>query len=177
MDRLDKFSFFALVILLAGIVFLVVQEKNRPQSEGVRRNAGQSMVDVKRYFDPNLDKKISLAKKLIVTNNLKDAERVVDELIKGFPYEAHPFMLKGDIALRRQNSIAAVSAYKRAVDLNPDYLDKKAKEFQGKKIKKTVEEAFSVIEKEIEQSGSSEVLEKNKKLMYYMLRKIAGSCG
>lgn len=176
MDRLDKLSVSALVSLVVVAVFLVVQEKNRPQSESVVASSGVVEVVAKRYFDPTLDKKISLAKKLIGTNNFVDAERLVDELIEGFPYEAQPFMLKGDIALRRQDAIAAVASYRRAVDLNPDFLDKKAREFQGKKIKKTVEEAFLTIEKEVEKGGTSATLDENKKLMYYMLRKIAGSC-
>ena len=64
-----------------------------------------------------------------------------------------------------------------AVDLNPDYLDKKAPDFQGKKIKNTVNEARHLIEVELNKNSADKDLRSYRKTVYYMLRKIAGSCG
>ena len=63
-----------------------------------------------------------------------------------FPYEGELYMLKGDILVRRQQPVAAMYAYKEAIGLNPDFLDKKTRQFQGRKIKNTVEEALTAIE-------------------------------
>jgi hypothetical protein len=68
-------------------------------------------------------------------------------------------------------------AYREAVDLNPDYLDKKAPDFQGKKIKNTVNEARQLIEVELNKNSADKDIQSYRKTVYYMLRKIAGSCG
>ena len=176
MDKLDRLSACAVVVLLIWTVILVVQEAGKPAPEGQGGSgAGRSAV-VPRYLDPAFDAKMTLVKKLIAAGNVDNAANLLDEVISAYPYEALPYMLKGDVALRRQEVIAAVAEYRKAVDLNPDFLDKKSRDFQGKKIKKTVEEASSILENAGKKEGSTESLEKNKQLIYYMLRKIAGSC-
>jgi hypothetical protein len=175
MDKLDKLSAVAITVLVLWMLVLVVQEKNRPvpdqDAEIARKEAA-----ARRYFDPAYDKKITLAKKLLIANNIDSVTKIVDEMILAYPFEGMPFMLKGDIALRRQEPIAAAIEYRKAVDLNPDYLDKKAEDFQGKKIKKTVEESLSLIELALKNGDLSSEMKENKQVMYYMLRKIAGSC-
>jgi len=176
MDRLDKIAVSLMVLLLAVSFLLIARERVRPPTP--EEIAAQQAVSAgPRYIDSALVKKLDLAQKLIVGGNLNDAGPILDEIIAKTPYEARAYMLKGDIALRRQESVAAIRAYRRAVDLEPDYLDKKSKLFQGKKIKKAVEEATEKIKAAIEEQGTTPSLEADKKLMYYMLRKIAGSCG
>jgi len=98
------------------------------------------------------------------------------EILAAYPFEGIPHMLLGDIKLRRQDIIGAAIEYRKAIDLNPDFLDKKADEFQGKKIKKTVEESLTEIEAAIQNGDSSLEMREKRNIMYYMLRKIAGSC-
>ena len=86
-------------------------------------------------------------------------------------------MLKGDILMRRQQPIAAMYEYKEAISLNPDFLDKKTKSFQGKKIKVTVDEAMAAIESGLNQNPGNSQLKDDRQAVYFMKRKIAGSCG
>ncbi|MBE9519481.1 MAG: hypothetical protein IME97_00020, partial [Proteobacteria bacterium] len=88
-----------------------------------------------------------------------------------------PHMVIGDIQLRKQNLIAAMDSYRNGIDLNPDYLDKKTKVFQGKKIKAIVLEAKAIIEKDLQENPGNSDLRQKRKTVYYMLRRIAGSCG
>lgn len=173
MDRLDKFSACAIVIFLAWALVLVVQQVQDGSGTGVGLNNKQEVV---RVIDPNLNKKIDLAKNLLANNSIEQAEQLIDQLVVAYPFEGMPFLLKGDIYLYRQRPILAMLEYKKAVDLNPDFLDKNTETFQGKKIKKTVEEAFVAIEEGLDRDPENEELKQNKKILYYMLRKIAGSC-
>ncbi len=175
MDKLDKMSTGAIAVLVVWMLFLVVQEMNKPVPDQDLESARKEAA-AKRYFDPAYDKKITLAKKLLIANNIDSVTKIVDEMIVAYPFEGMPFMLKGDIALRRQEPIAAAIEYRKAVDLNPDFLDKKADDFQGKKIKKTVEESLSIIELAFKNGTSSSKTKEDRQVMYYMLRKIAGSC-
>lgn len=170
MDKLDKISALAIIALALWALALVAVQLGR---EEARPEAQQAVVRV----DPVLDKKIALTKTLLAGNNLEQAEKLLAEVIAAYPFEAMPYFLNGDVHLYRQDVVGAMLEYRKAVDLNPDYLDKKAAAFQGKKIKKTVEEARTVIESGLAAKGGDEALISARKVYYYMLRKIAGSCG
>ncbi len=86
-------------------------------------------------------------------------------------------MLLGDVLLRKQEVVKAVIEYKEAVDLNPDYLDKKTQLFQGKKLKVAVTEGLAELERDIKGHPGDEDMKKNRRIMYYLQRRIAGSCG
>lgn len=172
MDRLDKISTFAITGLVLWAVVLVVVQTG--QIEERRELPPQSAV---LRVDPALEKRIALAKTLLSDNNLGQAEKLLAELIAAYPFEAVPYLLSGDLHLHRQDPIGAMLEYRKAVDMNPDYLDKKSELFQGKKIKKTVEEARTAIESGLAAKPNEAGLIDARKVYYYMLRKIAGSCG
>lgn len=170
MDRLDTISIIAAAILTVWALFLVVFLERQPEE---RRPSDQVIVRI----DPVFDKKVTLAKTLLAGNNLEQAESLLSEMIVAYPYEAMPLFLRGDLYLHRQDSVGAMLEYRKAVDLNPDFLDKKSEHFQGKKIKRTVEEAWIVIEPGLTAKPDDDALLSARTVYYYMLRKIAGSCG
>lgn len=170
MDRLDRISILAVVLLSLWALMLVVFLERQPEE---RRQKEQHVI----RLDPVFDKKINVAKTLLAGNNLEQAEALLSEMISAYPYEAMPYFLRGDLHLHRQDAVGAMLEYRKAVDLNPDFLDKKSEQFQGKKIKKTVEEARTVIEPGLAANPDDAALISARSVYYYMLRKIAGSCG
>jgi hypothetical protein len=86
-------------------------------------------------------------------------------------------LAKGDLHLRQQDPVTVMLAYKNGIDLYPDSLDKKTKVFQGKKVKAVVLEAKAIIEKDLKSNPGNGELKQKRKTVYYMLRRIAGSCG
>jgi predicted Zn-dependent protease len=170
-DKLDKFSALAIIALVLWGLFLVTTQSREPEEQREPLRAGVQIID------PALDNKITLAKTLLAGNSIEQAEQLLAELIKAYPFEAIPYFLNGDLHLYRQDPVGAMLAYRKAVDLNPDFLDKKSPLFQGKKIKKTVEEAKALLETELAANSTDPTLLAARKEYYYMLRKIAGSCG
>ena len=145
MDRLDRFSIWAIVILLISSSALVsyhmgeaIPGKEAPQRVSVTGGAG---------INAELGNKVRVIRNLIEANNLGKAETLARELILQYPYEGEPRMLTGDIFLRKQETVKAIFEYKEAIELNPDYLDKKTPFFQGKKLKAVVREALEEIER------------------------------
>jgi len=171
MDRLDKISIVAIILLVVSASFLVVVHADDDQG---REQIVEQQV---RVFNPELDKKVRVAKDLLANNNLPKAEELAKLLVSDYPYDGAPHMVIGDIELRKQDPVAAMEAYRNAIDLNPDFLDKKTEVFQGKKIKATVLEAKAVIENGLEKGQDAGELKERRKTVYYMLRRIAGSCG
>ena len=173
MDNLDKYSAISIVslIMLSTVLFFY------QVSSGEADN--RNLTVARQYAPPNpeLAKKVQIASALIENNNLDKADALIEELVSQFPYSGSPYMMLGDLRIRQQATIEAMLAYKEAVDLNPDYLDKKAPDFQGKKIKNTVNEARHLIDVGLNKNSSDEDLRSHRKTVYYMLRKIAGSCG
>jgi tetratricopeptide (TPR) repeat protein len=170
-DRLDKFSALAIVgLILCTLLLIITQPANTDELRETQSAAVQRI-------DPALDHKVALAKTLLAANNIDQAEKLLAELIQAYPFASVPFFLNGDLRLYRQDPVGAMLEYRKAVDLNPDFLDKKSNLFQGKKVKKTVEEARAVIESGLLANDDDATLLAAKRVYYYMLRKIAGSCG
>ena len=172
MDKLDKLSILAIIILIVSASSLVAFYASGTQEHD------QSVVRQQvRVFDPELDRKVKIAKDLLNNNNLLKAEELATVLISEYPYDGAPHMVIGDIQLRRQDPLSAMDSYRNGIDLNPDYLDKKTEVFQGKKIKATVLEAKAIIDRDMKANSGNGDLRQKRKTVYYMLRRIAGSCG
>ncbi len=174
MDNLDKISGVVMVVLVAVLVVLGMDY------EGEAENSVASVAAKTAYAMGASEipaERIKVLKDLVANNNIGKAEAGVGELLEKYPYDGAPHMLMGDIRIRKQDPVAAMYSFKDAIDLNPDYVDKKAELFQGRKIKNTVEEAKEIIEKALSESEGNKKMKEAKKTMYYLLRKLAGSCG
>ncbi len=174
MDNLDRISIIILIILITamgviGMDYHGDDESNANNAAGINRNiTGISEIP---------DSRIKMLRNLVAVNNIGKAEALLEGMLKEYPYEGEPYMLMGDIMMRKQDPVAAIYAYKEAVDLNPDYVDKKAGLFQGRKIKVAIDEAKESINAAISKSPGDRKMKTAKKTMYYLLRKLAGSCG
>jgi tetratricopeptide (TPR) repeat protein len=173
MDRLDRFTIIALAVLLIGAVTVGYQFEKDQLRKGLDRTKQLAAATQAGTNDPRM----KIARELLHSGNIPKAEMLLNELLQGYPYEAELYMLLGDVKMGKLDSIGALAFYQEAIDLNPDYLDKKTPSFQGKKIKVAVEEARTEIERHLRSSPGDEQLGKAKKTMYYLLRRLAGSCG
>jgi tetratricopeptide (TPR) repeat protein len=174
MDNFDKLISGLLIVLVTCTTALIFTRKGDSQMAG---NENRQLPARQHVTHPELDNQIGLAKKILAENNLEKTAALVDLLISQFPYEGEPYFLRGDLLVRRQQPIAAMHEYRSAVELNPDFLDKKTQLFQGKKIKFTLEEARSAIETGLQQEPGNLQLKDDRKVFYYMKRKLAGGCG
>ncbi len=171
MDRLDKISAVALIVLLTwALVLIFSYQGSAPQRASAGRRA---LLQVTR--SPDLTRKIKIIKNLLAADNPRRALKLTDLLQKDYPYEGEVYILKGEVMLHLQRPIAAMRQYRQAVDLNPDFLDRNTPLFRGEQIKNTVAEAQTLIEREVKAGKAG--ADKDKKVLYYMLRKIAGGCG
>lgn len=175
LDLLDRLSLLILVLLVVAALCLIVFQ-SEPSGKTVKTARGlrQSVV----LPNPELDKKLAAATTLLNGGDPGKAGQLLDALIVEFPYEGGPHMLKGDLYLRQQQPVEAMLEFRQGVDLNPDYLDKKMKEvFQGKKVKANLEEARRAVDGGLARNPGDATLKEQRKVVYYMLRKVAGSCG
>jgi predicted Zn-dependent protease len=175
MDWFDRISIGTIAVLAVGSVVLMQGHRADRQADRTQSQRVQSAAPAaaKEEITPQL----TVVRNLIEAGDLAQAEALIQELTGKFPYEGELSMLLGDVLMRRQEPVKAMHAYKRAIELNPDYLDKKTPLFQGKKLKVAVGEAQTEIEEQLRQHPGDESLKREKKTIYYLYRKIAGSCG
>ena len=128
-------------------------------------------------LNPEARSQAEAARKLLAADNLKAAEKFIDTLIEKHPVYSEGFMLRGDLYLRKNDAIKSMQAYRQAISLNSDYLDKKTSVYQGKKIKNMVTEAQEKIKTALAANPDDSEMKKARKDVYYMLRRLAGSCG
>ena len=175
MDALDKISLGIIVILLAGSAVVVETQLREVKPD---RSIKQTLpASGSAVASQELSSASRIIRNLMEAGNLAKAETLARELVQSHPYEGESHMLLGDLYMRKQEPLKAVHEYKEAVELNPDYLDKKTPLFQGKKLKVSVGEALAEIERQVRSDPGNDALKSEKKLIYYLYRKIAGSCG
>lgn len=174
MDTIDRVSIWAIVILIISSFALITGHMGEARLERkVQQRMGITDVPVVRG---ELDSRVNLIKNLMEADNFSKAETLLKELIQQYPYAGEPHMLMGDLFMRRQEPVKAVFEYKEATDLNPDYLDKKTPLFQGKKLKTAVKEALAEIDRRIGLNPADASMRSDRKIIYYLQRRIAGSC-
>ncbi|MDA8169039.1 MAG: hypothetical protein M0Z59_04980 [Nitrospiraceae bacterium] len=172
MDWIDRASIWAITVLIIGSVALISNHTGaaRPGRSQQKARAGYAPAS------GEMDSQAKLVKDLIDSDNLDKAGSLAQEMMRKYPYNGEPHMLMGDVLMRKQDAVKAVMEYKKAVDLDPDYLDKNTPDFEGKKLQVAVNEALADIDKKIKQNPSDESLKSDRKAVYYLQRKIAGSC-
>ncbi|MBI5675392.1 MAG: hypothetical protein HZC48_06145 [Nitrospirae bacterium] len=174
MDKLDKLSLIFILIFIAAIAVVSAEHRSVPGN-----NINRSLINARNTAEATeiSDDQTKILKSMIEADNLLKAETLLNELLKKYPYDGELYMLMGDVMMRRQDTIHALYLYKEAVDLNPDYLDKKTPVFQGYKIKIAIEEAKLKINDMLSKRPDDQELKAAKKNMYYLLKKMAGACG
>ncbi len=174
MDWLDRISIIAITCLLTAAVVVTFLHRSNDAPDKTQKKASRTQITAPQFSKDDIrEKKI---RSLIESQNLEQAERLVMKLIRQYPDEGEPYMLMGDIYLRKQHVMKALYKYRYAVDRNPDYLDKNTRLFQGKKLKNVVLEGLSELKKR-GGNGNDEKIGKDRKLIYYLQRRIAGACG
>ena len=173
MDKLDRFSIFAIIVLILSSLALMTNHMGEARSILYDQKKAISDHTVVRS---EIENEVKAVKDLIEGGKLSKAEMITKELIQEHPYEGEPRIMMGDIFMRKQEPIMAVLEYKEAIDINPDYLDKQTPIFQGKKMEVAVKEALLLIETSIEKNPDDSLMKKHRKNVYYLQRRLAGGC-
>jgi len=161
LDRLDLVSIGLVAALLVAMAVVLALAPPAEKKAAVRR---QVVV-----INPELDRKIKIAADILASDNPRAVLPMLEDLKAKYPYDGRVFMLLGDLKLRMQDPVAAMHYYRKGVDLNPDFLDKKTDLFQGRKVKGVLAEVEKVLADRPDKDVRKELL--------YMRRKVAGGCG
>ena len=167
MDRLDSVSigFLILLVLCLAVVLSDGDRNSTLVAGGLSINIPPAVIDEME----NLADEINDA---IARGALERAQLLITRALRDFPQDGRFYMLQGDVFLRRQDTLNAIRWYARAVRIDPDFVDRNTPVFQGRKIRVVLDEVLKEMEK-----GMIHPPEDVKREIYYLTRKLAGSCG
>jgi len=174
MDILDKISAL-IIILLALSLGALGMDYQREAGNAAEHTTGKYSSSINTNRIPS--EMIRQINDLMAVNNIEKADAIITALLERYSYEGEAHMLKGDIMMRRQDPAASIDSYRNAVELDPDYVDKKAPSFQGRKIRIAVNEAKAIADTTLSNDPDNKDMKRARKNIYYLLRSLAGSCG
>lgn len=172
-DGLDRWAAAAIVVLGVVLMYLITVL----DTAATVHRQGSLIGPVAPPVPPEYSARSKTAAQLLAAGNMDKLKPLLDEMIAGYPYQSEPFMLLADYHIRRQEPVAAMHAFRQALDLNLDYLEKKTPLYQGKKIKSTVREAEEQINLALANNPGDPAMREGRQEVYYMLRKLAGGSG
>lgn len=126
--------------------------------------------------DPDISPKISQAKAMIEVGQSKEAVELLKPVASQYPVLAEPHALLGQAYSRDLDYNSSIKEYRLALQIDPDYVDKKSDKYIGKRITASVKEC---------KAQSYFVLGKNPNDVYacsalndvsYIERMLAGGC-
>ena len=175
-DRLDKVAFTAIIALCVLTAVLWVYYRGGPSVSSA--SPGPRETTAKKNRPADADARIKEITNLINGGgNPSKAQALINEALARYPYEGEFHMLMGDVYMRMMEPVRAVSQYKKAVDLNPDFADKTSRSFEGGKIRVAIREAKPKILAALDKDPADARMKGARSDLYYLLRRLAGSCG
>jgi len=176
MDWLDKLSIAAiagLTLITAGMLENQEVVKRRIDNPGGvdERNKesyiSQMEMDKQMYAEATSYQKKGLYAEAIT--ELEDISKSHPEKSLSYVYLAQLYLSQGKLS-------ASIHNYRRAVEIEPDYVDKRTLLFMGDEIRELVKEGMEKLEREKKLKPQDKQIRQALKDVYYLQRRLAGGC-
>ncbi len=177
MDWLDRLNVAAIaVISLITVTMLVNNEINKSkqvvQQVDVAAERSQS-------FALQLKKEAQVygeVRSLITQQSYAQAISKLEEIIKKRPGLSRSYVHLAEIGVAQDDKPKALHYYRKAIEMEPAYVDKKSPIKIGLAVKPLVSEMRSILEKKISKKPVSKETKDALKDVYYLQRRLAGGC-
>jgi len=176
MDRLDKITVGAIVVLVAVSIWMI------GNAEIATRRQAQLAQNTEEAQDPfvaqmELDKKIYHEVQVsIEQGSFEQGMEKLQEIIKQHPERPMSFVYMARLSLKQGRLKEAIHNYREAIDKNPDYLDNHTPLFIGKEINAAVVEGREKFGREQKLKPNDSQVGEALKEVYYLQRRLLGGC-
>lgn len=176
MDWLDKLSIAAILgLALATLAMLANHEimKRRHHNPGVVPKEEKSSHILQMEIDKGIYREVISYKE----RGLYDQAIVkLEDIMKNYPEKSLSYVYLADIHIKQGKLGDAIHNYRRAVEMEPDYVDKRTPLFIGDKIKELVKEARQKFGREKALRPKDKEVRRILKDVYYLQSRLAGGC-
>jgi len=176
MDWLDRLSIAAIAgITLVTIGMLANQEitKRQQDNPGVEATEEKSSYALQMEIDKKIyEEVISYKKQGLYT----EAMAKLKDIIKRYPEKSLSYVYLAQLYLKQGKLADGIHNYRRAVEMEPDYVDERTPLFIGDEIKELVTEGREKFAREKALKPKDKEVRKALKDIYYLQSRLAGGC-
>ena len=176
MDYLDKISIVAIAVLIIVAGWML---RNERINEGRSTNPGVTGESEGDSYATQMEtnKKIYAAVTSYQDKGLHDEAIVeLNRIVKTHPENSLSYVYLAESYLAEGRLLDAIRNYRRAVEMNPDYVDRRTPAYIGDELKKLVTEGVPKLERERKLKPEDEDVKQGLKDVYYLQRRLSGGC-
>ncbi len=177
MDRLDKFNFILLVVLILVTTGMLVQhELNASKNTEPVLDGKEAMI---KQYKEQIARDAVTYKEVVVAKNEnrhQDAITMLDEIIRSHPDNPQSYVLKAEIIHEKGQLAKAIATYRIAIEMDPDLVDDKTPIFIGDSVMDLITVARGKLNREKKLKPNDKTLALALENIYYLQRRIAGGC-
>lgn len=176
MDWLDKLSITAIAgLTVITIGMLTNQEimKRRQDNPGVVAKEEKVSYTLQMETDKRIYQEVTSCKK---QGLYTEAMAKLKDVIKRYPEKSLSYVYVAELYLKQGKLGDSIHNYRRAVEMEPDYVDERTPLFIGDKIKELVTEGREKFGREKALKPKDREVRKALKDVYYLQSRLAGGC-
>jgi tetratricopeptide (TPR) repeat protein len=176
MDWLDKLSIVAiagLTLITAGMLANQEITKRRLDNPGRADEGEKSSYSSQTEMDKQIFAEVTAYRK---KGLYAEAIAEVEDIVKSHPEKSLSYVYLAQLHVEQGKLADSIHSYRRAVEMEPDYVDPRTPLFMGDEIKKLVKEGMEKLEREKTLKPKDEGVRQALKDVYYLQRRLAGGC-
>lgn len=176
MDWLDKLSIAGIaVITLMTVGMLTDQEmtKRRHNNPGTEAKNEESSYASQMEADKKIYQEVASYKE---QGLYTEAMAKLEDIMKRYPEKPLSYVYLAQLYLEQGRLADGIHYYRRAVDMEPDYVDERTPLFIGDKIKELVIEGREKFGREKALKPKDKKVRKALEDIYYLQSRVAGGC-
>jgi tetratricopeptide (TPR) repeat protein len=146
------------------------QHGNNPSSEA---EGGKNSYALQIEMDKKIYKEVASYQK---QGLYSEAVTKLEDVMKKYPQRPRSHVYMAQLYLKQGELADAIHDYRRAVEMEPDYVDERTPLFIGDEIKEVVEEGREKFGREKALKPKDKKVSKALKDVYYLQSRLAGGC-
>ncbi len=177
MDWFHKIN-IALIVILGLTVLVMVVHHETTISSAVKRQ-GDTAAELKRKYEQQMAKNAWLYRNVLVLEKKGKLDEAMEELRKilaQHPKDAYGLILEARLYYRQGHLADAIHTYRKAIEMDPDYVDRKTPLYIGDEIMKIIEGSRAKLHRERKLKPGDTKIKVAIDDIYYLQRRIAGGC-
>ena len=177
MDWLDKIGIAAVAVLAVATVGMLsnheISKRQHDNNPGRESESEENSYALQMEMDKKIYQEVASSQK---QGLYAEAMAKLEDVIKKYPERPRSHVYMAQLHLKQGELADAIRDYRRAVEMEPDYVDERTPLFIGNEIKGLVVEAREKFAREKKLRPQDETVKIALKDIYYLQSRLAGGC-
>jgi tetratricopeptide (TPR) repeat protein len=177
MDRLDKTSIAAIAVLAIATISMLsnreISKRVHGHNPGSEDEGGKNSYALQIEMDKKIYKEVASYQK---QGLYAEAMAKLEDVMKKYPQRPRSHVYMAQLHLKQGELAIAIHEYRRAVEMEPDYVDERTPLFIGNEIKELVVEAREKFGREKKLRPQDKTVKIALNDVYYLQSRLAGGC-